>query len=144
VGSASVYTINLLSPSFLAFSPIPIDYPRPSSNLSYKTMYQHLHKLLTVCTLASFSYAIYTRVMFIKKETCVFRNVAFTSLTNVLLSLLFITTFPLFCPLLFTLSLFSAMSVPPAKAKANKEKFAELAKKQGDEQLEFFLKRYYS
>jgi len=34
------------------------------------------------------------------------------------------------------------MSVPPAKAKANKEKFVELCKKPADEQLEFFLKSF--
>jgi len=34
------------------------------------------------------------------------------------------------------------MSIPPAKAKANREKFVELAKKAADEQLEFFLKSF--
>jgi len=34
------------------------------------------------------------------------------------------------------------MAVPPAKAKANRDKFAELAKKSGDDQLEFFLKSF--
>eukprot|EP00026_Physarum_polycephalum_P011918 Phypoly_transcript_12168.p1 GENE.Phypoly_transcript_12168~~Phypoly_transcript_12168.p1 ORF type:complete len:308 (+),score=111.53 Phypoly_transcript_12168:162-1085(+) len=34
------------------------------------------------------------------------------------------------------------MSIPPAKAKANKERFVELAKKPADEQLEFFLKSF--
>jgi len=34
------------------------------------------------------------------------------------------------------------MAVPQAKAKANRDKFAELAKKSGDDQLEFFLKSF--
>lgn len=34
------------------------------------------------------------------------------------------------------------MTVPPAKAKINREKFVELAKKPSDEQLEFFLKSF--
>jgi len=34
------------------------------------------------------------------------------------------------------------MTVPPAKAKANKEKFIELCKKSADDQLEFFLKSF--
>lgn len=35
------------------------------------------------------------------------------------------------------------MAIPPAKVKINREKFTDLAKKTSDEQLEFFLKRYY-
>jgi len=34
------------------------------------------------------------------------------------------------------------MSIPPAKAKANRDKFVDLAKRSGDDQLEFFLKSF--
>jgi len=43
---------------------------------------------------------------------------------------------------LFFSHYYFTMSVPPAKAKINKEKFTELAKKSSDEQLEYFLKSF--